>query len=101
MRESAPPLVKQIREILEEQLEIAEKREMTVGRLVTSANELTIGGFRREHAKIELRTRKTYETLRFLSPCWEKKYMNKVFYAGNTIFDAFVQDLLNMPINSY
>ena len=32
MMESAPPLVKQIREFLEEQPEIAEKREMTVGR---------------------------------------------------------------------
>ena len=25
--------------------------------------------------------------------------MDKVFYAGNTIFEAFVQDLLIMPIN--
>ena len=33
-RESAPPLVKQIWEFLEEQLEVAESREMTVGRFV-------------------------------------------------------------------
>ena len=44
-RESAPPLVKQIWEYLEEQLEVAESREMTVGRFVTAANEVTIGGF--------------------------------------------------------
>ena len=25
--------------------------------------------------------------------------MDKVFYAGNAIFEAFVQDFLNMPIN--
>ena len=98
-RESAPPLVKQIWEFLEEQLEVAEKREMTVGRFVTAANELTIGGFTREHAKGELATRKSHEFLKLLSPCWEKKYMGKVFYAGNAIFEAFVQELLSMPIN--
>ena len=98
-RKRAPPLVKQIWELLEEQLEIAEKREMTAGRFVTSANEVTFGGFWRKHAKSELMTRKTYEILRFLSRCWEKKYMDKVFYAGITIFVAFVQDLLSMPIN--
>ena len=74
-RESAPPLVRQIWEFLEGQLEIAESREMTVGRFVTAANEVTIGGFWREHAKGELRTRKDHEILKFLSPCWEKKYM--------------------------
>ena len=25
--------------------------------------------------------------------------MDKVFFAGSTIFEAFVQELLNMPIN--
>ena len=44
-KESAPPMVKQISEFLEEQPEIVEKREMTVGIIVTSANEVTIGGF--------------------------------------------------------
>ena len=72
-RESAPPLVKQIWEILEEQLEVAESREMTVARFVTAANEVTIGGFWREHAKGELRTRKDHVILKFLSPCWEKE----------------------------
>ena len=85
-RESAPPLVKQIWEFLEEQLEVAESREMTVGRFVTAANEVTIGGFWREHAKGELRTRKDHEILKFLSPCWEKKYMAGVFCAKETIF---------------
>ena len=41
-RESAPPLIKQIWEFLEEQLEISEKRDMTVGTFVTPANEVTI-----------------------------------------------------------
>ena len=98
-RESAPPLVKQIWEFLEGQLEVAESREMTVGRFVTAANEVTIGGFWREHAKGELRTRKDHEILKFLSPCWEKKYMAGVFYAKQTIFRAFVQEVLSMPIN--
>ena len=80
-RESAPPLVKQIWEFLEGRLEMTESREMTVGRFVTIANEVTIGGFWREHAKGELRTRKDHEILKFLSPCWEKKYMAGVFYA--------------------
>ena len=52
-----------------------------------------------EHAKGELKIRKNNEILRFLSPYWEKKYPNKVFYAEDTIFEAFVQELLNMPIN--
>ena len=68
-RESAPPLVKQIWEFLEEQLEVAENREMTVARFVTAANEVTIGGFWREHAKVELRMRRDHEILEFLSPC--------------------------------
>ena len=98
-RESAPPLIKQIWEFLEGQLEVAESREMTVGRFITEANEVTILGFWREHAKSELKTRKNHEILRFLSPCCEKKYMGRVFYAGDAIFDAFVEELLNMPIN--
>ena len=64
-RESAPPLVKQIWEFLEEQLEVAGSREMTVGRFVTAANEVTIGGFWREHAIGELRTRKDHQILKF------------------------------------
>ena len=98
-RESAPALEKQIWEFLEEQLEIAESREMTVARFVTAANEVTIGGFWREHAKGELRTRRDHEILGFLSPCWEKRYMAGVFCAKETIFGAFLQELLNMPIS--
>ena len=78
---------------------MAESKEMTMGRFVTAANEVTVGRLWREHAKDELRTRKDHEILRFLSPYWEKKYMAKVFYAKDTIFEAFVQELLNMPIN--
>ena len=41
---------------------------MTVGRFGTAATEVTIGGFYREHAKGELRTWRSHEILRFLSP---------------------------------
>ena len=54
-RESAPPLTKQIWEFLQDQLEVSEKREMTVGTFVTSANETTIAGVWREHANGELK----------------------------------------------
>ena len=84
---------------LEEQLEVAESREMTMGRFVTAANEVTIGGFWREHTKGELRTRKDHNILKFLSPCWEKRYMAGVFCAKESIFGAFVQELLSMPIS--
>ena len=98
-RESAPLLIKQVWEFLERQLEVAEDREMTVGRFVTAANEVTIGEFWREHARGDLKTRKDHEILKFLSACWEKRYMARVFYARDTIFDAFVQELLHIPIN--
>ena len=98
-KESAPPLLKQIWSFLEEQLEMAEGREMTVTGFVTAANEVTIGGFWREHAKGELRTRKDHEILKFLSPCWEKEFMAGVFGAKETIFGAFVQEILSMPIS--
>ena len=62
-------------------MEVAESREMTMGRFVTAANEVTIGGFWREHAKGELRMRKDHEILKFLSPCWEK----------NTWLECFVR----------
>ena len=66
---------------------------MMVGKFVTAANEVTIGGFWRENAKGELKTRKNHEILRFISPCWEKRYMGRVFYAEDAIFDAFLQEL--------
>ena len=47
-RQSSPPLIKQIWEFLEDQLEISEKREKTVGTFVMSANEVTIASFWRE-----------------------------------------------------
>ena len=49
---------------------MAENRDMTVGRFVTAANEVTIGGFWREHARGDLMTRKDHEILKFLIPCW-------------------------------
>ena len=59
---------------------MAEEREMMVGRFVTTANEVTVGGFWMDHAKGELNTKRDHEFLRFLSPCWEKKYLKEVFY---------------------
>ena len=98
-KENAPPLVKQIWSFLEEQLEVAESREMTVTRFVTAANEVTIGGFWREHAKGELKTRRDHEILKFLIPCWGKEFMVGVFGAQETIFGAFVREILSMPIS--
>ena len=91
--------MKQIWDFLEEQLEVAEKREMTVARFVTAANEVTIGGFWREHARGELKTRRDHEILEFLNPCWGKEFMAGVFSAKETIFGAFIQEILNMPIS--
>ena len=98
-REDAPLLVKQIWDFLEEQLGVAEKRGMTVGRFVTAANEVTIVGFWREHARGELRTRRDHEILEFLSPCWGKEFLAGVYSAKETIFKAFIQEMLNMPIS--
>ena len=98
-REEAPPLVKQVWSFLEKQLELAEVRDMTVARFVSPANEVTIGGFWREHAKGELRTRRDHEILKFLSPCWEKEFMAGMFGTTATIFGAFVQEILGMPIS--
>ena len=80
-------------------MEVAESREITVTRFVTAANEVNIGGFWREHTKCELRTRKDHEILKFLNPCWEKEFMVGVFSAKETIFGAFVQEILSMPIS--
>ena len=98
-REEAPPLVKQVWSFLEKQLELAEGREMTVARFVSAANEVTIGGFWREHAEGELRTRRDHEILKFLSPCWGKEFMAEMFGTKATIFGAFVQEILGMPIS--
>ena len=98
-REEAPPLVKQVWSFLEKQLELAEGREMTVARFVSAANEVTIGGFWREHAEGELRTRRDHEILKFLSPCWGKEFMAGMFGTTATIFGAFVQEILGMPIS--
>ena len=42
---------------------------MTVGRFVTAANEVLVGDFWTNHAKGEVKTRRDYDILRFLSPC--------------------------------
>ena len=72
---------------------------MTVTRFVSAANEVTIGGFWREHAKGELRTKKDHEILKFLSPCWGKEFMAEMYGTKATIFGAFAQEILNMPIS--
>ena len=63
-----------------------------MARFVSAANEVTIGGFWREHAKGELKTRRDYEILKFLSPCWEKEFLAGIFGTTATIFGAFVQE---------
>ena len=72
---------------------------MTVTRFVSAANEVTIGGFGREHAKGELRTKRDHEILKFLSPCWGKEFIAEMFCAKETIFGAFVQEILSMHIS--
>ena len=74
---------------------------MTVTRFVTAANEVTIGGFWREHAKDEMRTRRDHEILKFLSPCWGKEFMAGAFCAKETIFGAFVQEILSLLLAQY
>ena len=78
---------------------MAEKREMTVGTFVTAANEVTIGGFWTDHARGELRTRRDHESLELLSPCWGKEFLAEMYSAKETIFKAFIQEVLNMPIS--
>ena len=98
-KENAPPLVKQVWSFLEKQLEVAKGREMTVTRFVSAVNEVTIGGFWREHAKGEVRTKMDHEILKFLSPCWGKEFMAELFCAKPTFFEAIVQEILSMPIS--
>ena len=78
---------------------MAEVREMTVTRFVAAAIEVMIGGFWREHAKGELRTKKDHEILNFLSPCWGMEFMAAMYGTKATIFGAFAQEILNMPIS--
>ena len=73
--------MRQIWEFLEGHLEIAESREMR------AANEVTIGGFSREHAKGELRTRRDHEILEFLNPfgrrdIWLECFVQKRPFSG-------------------
>ena len=91
-RESAPPLLKQIWEFPEEQLEVAESREITVARFVTAANEVSIGGFWREHAKGELRTGKDHEILKFLSPCRKKNKWLECFVRKRPFSEPLYQN---------
>ena len=98
-KETAPPLIKQMREFLRNQFEHSERKGLTVGIFVTSANETSIAGFWREHATGDLRTKKSYEILRFLSPFREEKYMWQIFEAGKTLSETFIQDLFSMSVN--
>ena len=80
-------------EFMQHQLEQARRKELTVGTFAS----FVITGFWRDHAPRNLRTRKAYKILGFLSPCWGKKYMEMIFSAGKTLFDLF--NLLSMSIN--
>ena len=46
-----------------------------------------------------MKTRMDHEVLKFLSPCWGKEFMTGVFCANETIFGAFVQEIMSMPIS--
>ena len=82
-------MMEQVWEFMPDQLERAVKEGLTMGTFVSSANDTTINGCWREHATENWRTRKAYEILGFLSPCWEMKYMERIFSAGKTFIDAF------------
>ena len=68
-KKTAPPLIKQVWEFIHDQLEQAERKGLTVGTLVSLASDTTIHSFWKDHARVNLRTRKAYEILGFLSPC--------------------------------
>ena len=80
------------------QLAQAEKKGLRVGTFVSLTNKTTIKGFWKDHASGELRKRKIHEILELLSSWWEKKYMDRLFSAGETIFDTFITDLLSRSI---
>ena len=94
-----PPLLKQAREFMQNQLEQAEKKGLTLGTFVSLANDPTFTGFWRDHASGNLRTRKAYKSLGFLNPCWGKKNIGGMFSAAKTLVDSCIQDLLSMSIN--
>ena len=50
MKEIAPPLVQQVWEFMQNQLEQAEKKVSTVGTFVSLANGTTINNFCKDHA---------------------------------------------------
>ena len=78
---------------------MAENREMTVGRFVTAANEVIIGRFWMVHAKVELKTRKKHDIVGVLEPVLGNEVYGQGVIRVDTVFEAFVQELLNMPIN--
>ena len=98
-KELTPPLIKQVWDFMQSQLGQGEKRGQTVGTFVSLANDTTVNGFWKDHVTANLRTRKAYKILGLLSPCWEKKYMDSMFFAERTLFDTFIQDLLSMSVN--
>ena len=94
-KETAPPLIKQVWEFMQNQLEQNERKELTLGTLVILANDTTIHGFWRYHATGNLRTRNSYKILGFLRSCWPKNYIDEILSAGS-LFSMTINLLLGL-----
>ena len=95
---TAPPLIKkQEWEFMQNQLEQAERKGLRVRTFVTLNNDMTIHGFWKDRTTGILRTRKSDEILRFLSPCI--KVYGQHIRRGEMLFEASIQDLLSVSIN--
>ena len=57
-KEKAPPLIRQVWEFMQNQLEQAEKKRLTVGTFVSLVNDTTINNFGMDHVTGKLRARK-------------------------------------------
>ena len=66
---------------------------MTVGTFFSVANDTTISGFWKDTGTGNLKTRMTHEIL------LGEEMHDRLFSAGKTLFDAFIQDILSMSTN--
>ena len=69
---------------------------MTMGRIVIAANQVTIGGFWKGACEGRAEDEKNSRDFEIIESLLGKGYMARVFYAKDTKFEAFVQELLNM-----
>ena len=89
-KKTATLLIKKMWKIMQHQHVQAEKKRLTVGKLVSLANDTIIIGFWKDHATGELKTRKVHEIVGFLIPVCEKKFMDGLLSAGKTFFDTII-----------